>query len=169
MMLFCFVYSEYVVSYFTEPILTQLKLSIFMHFTLFSGSEPVYKSFFEKKKRQAFTVVVLCDLSMGGGESCLKCKMQYCPSFPWLLFIQSSSIFHSSEAYKMHCLSQSYRSKQLGENYCNVFLIVLVLYTNMGNMFCRTFEMQILIPTVGCFPGIRPNQSKLHILQVFSD
>lgn len=69
----------------------------------------------------------------------------------------------------MHCHSRSYRSKKLGENYCNVFLIVLVLYTNMGNMFCRTFEMQILIPTVGYFPGIRPNQSKLHILQVFSD
>lgn len=64
----------------------------------------------------------------------------------------------------MHCCSQSYRYKQLGENYCNVFLFVLVLYTNMGKMFCRTFEMQILIPTVGYFPGIRPNQSKLHDL-----
>lgn len=30
----------------------------------------------------------------------------------------------------------------------------------MGKMFCRTFEMQILIPTVGYFPEIRPNQSK---------
>lgn len=46
-----------------------------MHFTLFSGSEPVYKSFFGKK-RQAFTVVVLYDLSMGGGNlvSSVKCS-----------------------------------------------------------------------------------------------
>jgi len=63
----------------------------------------------------------------------------------------------SFEVYKIHCRSRSYRSKQLGENYCNVFLIVLVLYTNMGKMFCRTFEMQILIPTVGYFPDTRPN------------
>lgn len=47
-----------------------------MHFTLFSGSEPVYKSFFKKKKRKAFTVVVLCDLPMGGGNlvSSVKCS-----------------------------------------------------------------------------------------------
>lgn len=64
-----------------------------MHFTLFSGSEPVYKSFFKKekkkkmKKKEAITLVVLYHLSMGVGESHLKCKMQYCPTFPWLLFI----------------------------------------------------------------------------------
>lgn len=40
-----------------------------MHFTLFSGSEPVYKSFFKKKKkRKAITVVVLYHLSMGVGN-----------------------------------------------------------------------------------------------------
>lgn len=168
MMLFCFVYSEYVVSYFTEPILTQLKLSIFMHFTLFSGSEPVYKSFFEKK-RQAFTVVVLCDLPMGGGNLVSSVKCSTVPVFLGFYSFNLLRYFIVLRHTKCNCLSQSYRSQQLEENYCNVFLIVLVLYTNMGNMFCRTFEMQILIPTVGYFPGIRPNQSKLHILQVFSD
>lgn len=38
----------------------------------------------------------------------------------------------------------------------------------MGKMFCRTFEMQILIPTVGYFPDIRTNQSKLDDLKGLS-
>lgn len=39
------------------------------------------------KKKEAITLVVLYHLSMGVGESHHKCKMQYCPTFPWLLFI----------------------------------------------------------------------------------
>lgn len=119
----------------------------------------MYKSFF-KKKREAFTVVVLCDLSMGGGNLVSSVKCSTVPVFLGF-YLFSHLRYFIVLRHKMHCCSQSYRSKQLGENYCNVFLIVLVLYTNMGKMFCRTFEMQILIPTVGYFPGIRPNQSKL--------
>lgn len=46
----------------------------------------MYKSFF-KKKRQAFTVVVLCDLSMGGGNLVSSVKCSTVPVFLAFIYL----------------------------------------------------------------------------------